>query len=120
MNARTKAIAKKEVKQLLRDKRMMFVVFFFPVFLLAIFGYAVNFDVTHIKLAVYDNDKSDLSRDLINTLSSSDYFDVAISLENDEQIKETLEKKYAQCVMVIPIDFSEKFYNKKKLPKYNI
>ncbi|PJA97323.1 MAG: ABC transporter permease, partial [Ignavibacteriales bacterium CG_4_9_14_3_um_filter_34_10] len=49
MKKRLFAIAKKEVKQLFRDRRMMFVIFFFPVFLLGIFGYAVNFDVHNIQ-----------------------------------------------------------------------
>lgn len=48
------AVSKKEVRQLKRDYRLLFVIFFFPVFLFVIFGYAINFDVRHIKLAVYD------------------------------------------------------------------
>jgi len=49
---RIKAIAKKEFKHLLRDYRMLAILILFPVFLLGIFGYAINFDVHHIKLAV--------------------------------------------------------------------
>ena len=71
MLARIKAIAKKEVRQFLRDKRMMFVIFFFPVFLLVIFGYAVNFDVQNVELAIFDEERSDVSRDFINSLTSS-------------------------------------------------
>jgi ABC-2 type transport system permease protein len=77
---RIKAIAKKEFKQLLRDKRMLFVVFFFPVFLLVMFGYAVNFDVKNIKMAVYDKNNSEESRDLIKVFTKSGYFKPAAYL----------------------------------------
>ncbi|MBU2491024.1 MAG: ABC transporter permease [Bacteroidetes bacterium] len=117
MNARTRAIAKKEIKQLLRDKRMMFVLLFFPVFLLAIFGYAVNFDVKHIQLAYYDMDKSDISREFINSLSSSEYFDIVKIIEQNNEIKTTLDEKDAQCVLVIPKDFSKDLYGKNEEAK---
>jgi ABC-2 type transport system permease protein len=117
MNARTRAIAKKEIKQLLRDKRMMFVILFFPVFLLAIFGYAVNFDVKHIQLAVQDLDKSDKSREFINSLTSSDYFEISKIIKTDSEIKTSLDEKDAQCVLVIPEDFSKKLYGKREEAK---
>jgi ABC-2 type transport system permease protein len=113
MNSRTRAIAKKEIKQLLRDKRMMFVLMFFPVFLLGVFGYAVNFDVHHIQLAVYDQDKSDNSREFLNLLSSSDYFDIVKIIRGDHEIKTILDEKEAQTVLVIPKEFSRDLYSGK-------
>ena len=103
---RIKAIAKKETKQLSRDVRMLAVIFLFPVFLLVMFGYAINFDVHHIKIAVYDLDKSSTSREFINSLLSSDYFDLVTYLDSDNQIKTYLDEKLAQCVIVIPEDLS--------------
>ncbi len=107
---RIKAISKKETKQLIRDVRMMAVIFLFPVFLLGMFGYAINFDVHHIKIAVYDQDKSSVSREFINSLLSSEYFDLAGYLNSDKQIKQNLDEKLAQCVVVIPYNFSREFY----------
>ena len=104
------AIAKKEVKQLSRDVRMLFVLFFFPVFLLGVFGYAVNFDVKHIKLAVHDKEKSDVTREFIRSLSGSEYFDVVLYIENESNVKQVLDDKEAQCVVVFPEDFSKKIY----------
>ena len=76
MYRRIRAIAKKEIRQLKRDTRMLFVLFAFPVLLLVIFGYAINLDVHHIKTVVYDQDHSVDSRNFINTFTSSGYFDV--------------------------------------------
>jgi len=105
---RTIAIVKKEVRQLLRDKRLLTVIFSFPVMLLIMFGYAVNFDVKHIKLAIYDQDKSKLSRDFLNSLSNSDYFNIIGYINNYGDINNYLDQKSAQCVVVIPNDFSKK------------
>ena len=109
---RTRAIAKKEFKHLFRDIRMLLILLLFPVFLLGIFGYAVNFDVHHIKIVVYDEENSEISREFISSLTKSTYFDLVGYITNDFQIKEILDKKKAQCVVVIPKDFSRKFFAK--------
>ncbi len=105
------AIAKKEVRQLKRDTRMLYVLFVFPFVLLIIFGYAINFDVHHIKLAVYDLDKSENSREFINRLSSSNYFDIVGHLNSEKQIREALDQNDAQVVIVFPQDFSRNLFS---------
>ncbi|MFZ2863555.1 MAG: ABC transporter permease [Ignavibacteriaceae bacterium] len=106
------AITKKEFKQLKRDKRMLFIVFFFPVVLLAIFGYAINFDVKHIKIAVYDQDKSEYTREYINGLISSEYFELVTYIDSDAEIKKLLDEKIVQAVVVFPNDLSKKLNDK--------
>ncbi len=101
------AISKKEVKQLIRDKRMMFVLFFFPVFLLIIFGYAVNFDVQNVRLAVQDNDHTATSRNLIKTLTSSSYFNIVEYVNNEKRGKELLNKGIAKGLLIIPTNFEK-------------
>jgi len=117
MFRRTKAIAKKEFKQLLRDKRLLFVILFFPIFLLVIFGYAVNFDVKNIQIAVLDKSNTVLSRTFVNSFLSSNYFQLAKQLNNDSEIKPTLDRKHAQVVLVIPNDFSKKIHTHKEPAK---
>ncbi|KAF0141753.1 MAG: antibiotic transport system permease protein [Stygiobacter sp.] len=109
------AIAKKEMRQLKRDTRMLFIVFFFPVVLLAIFGYAINFDVHHIKIAVYDQDRSEYTRDYISGLISSEYFDLVTYIDSDDQIKELLDKKIVQAVVVFPKDMSRRLLSKQEV-----
>lgn len=102
------AVIKKEVRQLKRDHRMLFVIFSFPVLLLIMFGYAINFDVKNITLAVYDQDKSIMSREIISSLESSGYFDVVAYLNKNSEADEYLNDKKAQLVIVIPEDFSKR------------
>ena len=108
MLKRTFAIIKKEVRQLKRDTRLLAVIFSFPVLLLIMFGYAVNFDVKNIKIAIYDQDKSELSRDFINSLNSSEYFNIVDFINSESSINNLLDQKIAKCVVVIPSDFSKK------------
>lgn len=115
--ARIKAVAKKEVKQISRDTRFLIILFSLPVFLLVLFGYAVNFDVKHIKLAVQDLDKSKESREFIQSLTSSEYFDFVEYINEESKSTTALDEKRAQVVMVIPSDFSEKMYRAKEEAK---
>lgn len=109
------AIAKKEFRQLKRDKRLLFVIFFFPAMLLIMFGYAVNFDVKHVKIAIYDQEKTSLSRDFINSLLQSEYFDLVDMIESEIEINQYLDDKLAQCVIVIPNNFSKEFYSNREV-----
>jgi len=109
------AIAKKKIKQLRRDTRMLFIIFFFPIVLLIIFGYAINFDVKHIKIAVYDQDKSDYTREYVNGLISSEYFDLVTYIQDESEIKRLLDEKIVQAVIVFPSNLSRKLLSKQEV-----
>lgn len=114
MLKRILAISKKEIRQLKRDTRMLYVLFVFPFVLLVIFGYAINFDVHHIKMVVYDRDNSETTRDFINRLTSSDYFDLVGHINSESKIRRVLDRGEAQVVLVFPQDFSRNIYSNKK------
>jgi drug efflux transport system permease protein len=114
MFTRILAISKKEVRQLKRDTRMLYVLFVFPFVLLILFGYAINFDVHHIKMVVYDLDKSETTRDFVNRLTSSNYFDLDGQIDSESKIREVLDEGNAQVVLVFPRDFSRLIYSGKK------
>ncbi len=115
MFTRILAISKKEVRQLMRDKRMLYVLFVFPFVLLILFGYAINFDVHHIKLAVYDRDNSEITRNYLNRLTSSNYFDLVDHLSSEGQIRTALDRGNAQVVIVFPQDFSQNIYSRQQV-----
>ena len=50
------AMTRKEVIQIRRDPRSLLIIIAMPMIQLLIFGYAVNLDVKHIPLCVYDRD----------------------------------------------------------------
>ena len=73
---RTWAVARKELRQVARDPLSLIMLVGLPAFMLVLFGYALNFDVRHIALAVQDRDHSVQSRDLIAAFVNSTYFDL--------------------------------------------
>ena len=71
---RAKAIFVKEFKHILRDPFTMFVALLLPVVILLILGNSIEFNVQSIKLAYFDADRTESSRKLVETFSSSNYF----------------------------------------------
>ena len=58
-----RAVCTKELRQIVRDKRTLLILLFVPAFFLLLYGYALNFDIRHVKLAVQDRDRSTFSRE---------------------------------------------------------
>src|SRR5665213_4025883 len=70
------AVAYKEFIQVSRDRRTLMLLLLMPIMQLMIYGYGINTDVKHLPTYVYDQDRSYLSRRLINAFTQSDYFTV--------------------------------------------
>jgi ABC-2 type transport system permease protein len=104
---RIKAIAKKELIQIRRDRFSLAVAFLMPVILLFIFGYAITFDINRIRTVVYDMDKSSLSRELIAQFTESGYFRAVAYVEGYRDIDRYLDTGAARVALVIPYDFSK-------------
>ena len=77
-----------------------------PMMQLMIYGYGINTDVKHLPTYVYDQDRTYLSRRLVNAFTQSDYFTVKTQATSLAQVYAALDKGLAQSVLVIPPDFS--------------
>lgn len=99
---------KKEFLQLKRDKRMLPLIFLAPILQLIIIGYAITFDVKNIPFVVCDLDRSDESRNFIESFKSSGYFTLTATVFNQKEIDFYLDKSLATIAIVIPKDFSSK------------
>ena len=73
---RTLAIARKEFRQLARDRMTLGFVVGIPSLQLILFGYAINLDVRHVPTAVLDQDRSSLSRKVVGELEATQTFRV--------------------------------------------
>jgi drug efflux transport system permease protein len=102
---RLTALILKEAAQLLRDRRTLMMVFGLPVIELFLFGYAVSLTVYHIPMAVVDQNKSQESRDFIQALVNSQYFDVTETLQSQDQIIQEMDAGRVKAGIVIPPDF---------------
>ncbi|MBI2618956.1 MAG: ABC transporter permease [Ignavibacteriales bacterium] len=99
-------IIRKEFRQIRRDRRALGILIFLPAFMLVMVGYALNFDVKHLAVAVYDEDKSSTSRDFVAGMVQSEYFDLRYAVKSKQEIDPLLENGDATVAFVIPNDFS--------------
>jgi ABC-2 type transport system permease protein len=105
------AVFRKEVIQISRDVRSLLIIFAIPLFLLFIYGYAVNLDVKHVPLCVYDRDGSQQSQDLLKGFQSTDYFDIVHVAEDYPDVVHKIDSATCSVAIVIPPRFSEDLRN---------
>src|SRR5580704_482291 len=92
---RIRVILRKEFIQALRDPRMRVLLFVPPIVQLLIFGFAVNLDVDHARIAWMDMDRTPASRELRSRFEGSGRFEVVSQLQNETQVHETLDRAHA-------------------------
>ena len=102
---RSRAVALKELRQIGRDRRTLLILLFVPAFFLLVYGYALTFDIRHIRLAVQDDDRSAASRELISAFVNSGYFDLTGDVFASREIADVLDRDVARAVLVIPFRF---------------
>ncbi len=78
------------------------ILLFIPAFFLLLYGYALNFDIRHVALAVQDRDQSTESRALVNAFVNSGYFDLAASFHSDAELQQLMDSNAIRAALVIP------------------
>jgi ABC-2 type transport system permease protein len=102
---RALAVYRKELRQISRDRRTLMIVVVIPAFFLLLYGYALNFDIRHVALAVEDRDATAQSRALVSAFINSGYFDLAATVYSPEEAERLLDVDAARAVLVIPEGF---------------
>ena len=102
------AVAVKELRQIRRDRRTLVILIFIPTFFLFLYGYALNFDVRHVAIALEDRDQSALSRQLVADLIESTYFDVVATVTSGDEANSLVDRSRVRAILVIPGDFSDR------------
>ena len=91
MLERIRMIIRKEFRQSLREPRFRVMLFLPPILQLIIFGYAVNLDVEHSRLAWMDQDRSPESRELRAAFEGSRYFRVTVTPQSDDEVRDLMD-----------------------------
>jgi ABC-2 type transport system permease protein len=108
---RFRAIAMKEIIQIIRDSRSLAIVLLMPIILVLLFGYGVNLDLKHLPIYVYDRDGSQQSQDLLKRFQAGPYFDVVRVVNNYDQLTRAIDDGHAKMGIVIPWDFSQRLHD---------
>jgi ABC-2 type transport system permease protein len=99
------AVYRKELRQIARDRRTLLILIFVPAFFLLLYGYALNFDIRHVRLAVQDRDGSAESRAVVSAFINSGYFDFAAAVYDAREAERVLDIDEARTLLVIPEGF---------------
>ena len=98
---KTLAVCRKELRQIGRDRRTLMILLLMPAFFLLLYGYALNFDIRHVRFAVEDRDRTIESRSLVAAFANSGYFDLT-GLVDDRAIAGLMDRNEVRAVVVIP------------------
>jgi len=103
---RTWAISRKELIHIRRDPISLLQIILFPVVLLLLYGYALTFDIKNFTMAIYDQERSQLSEDFINQFRGSDYFRIVKYTDSYNELKSLILGRQVQVGLMLPYDFS--------------
>lgn len=119
MNIRILSIAKKELLQLLRDKRSLPMILVLPVLQVLLFGYVAGSDIKNIKFATIDRDNSALSREIVAKIDHSRFFINQGQVTEYSRLERMVDAGDIKIGLVIPAGF-EREVNRNAQPKLQV
>jgi ABC-2 type transport system permease protein len=102
------ALARKDLLATFKDPRSRFSLIVPPILQCLIYGYAATFDLTHVPYAVFDQDRSAASRQLIAKLDGTGVFDRVAELRRAGAIADTIDRQQVVLVLQIERNFQRK------------
>lgn len=103
---RLSALVRKETTQLLRDRRGLGLFLGLAFLQLFLYAYAVNTSVYHIPMAVADQSRDRKSREFVQALVNSQYFNVTQEVQSEADVIDAIDRGDVKAGLVIPAHFA--------------
>jgi ABC-2 type transport system permease protein len=103
---RVRALVRKELNQIKRDRRLALSLILPPVLQLTLFGFALSATVSHLRLGVIDDSRTPESRELIARLSESKSFQLARYYFSVDQLGDAISRGDLDAGLVVPYDYA--------------
>ncbi len=104
---RIRALVWKEFLQLRRDRLTLVMLLFIPLIQITIYGF-LNNDVKHLPTIVLDESRSQESRDFVQAMTATQYFDVQGEVATEAEIRQSIDQGKAQVAIWFPPDYARK------------
>lgn len=91
-----------------RDRATLGMMLGIPIIQLLVFGYAIRMDVRHLPMAVYDESRTQESRELIQKLAATDNFVVTRHVESYTEANRLIDRGTVRAAIVIPEDYARR------------
>lgn len=106
MLKRLLAIVQKELGQTLRERRTLFIQLLLPIFMLFLFGYAVEIQIHHQPTVVVDLSRDRQSSAYLTAMSNTGFFDIVRYVDSEAEALRAIEDSLAKVAIVIPPGFA--------------
>jgi len=113
MIGRLFALIRKEALAIKNDKKSLFVVIVPPLVQVLIFSFAATLEVKHIDLAIFDQDGTHASQELIQEFKGSPYVQKLLRIHNNHEVSELINTQQVLAVLVIPSGFGKELLKAK-------
>ena len=100
-----KFLLQKEFRQIFRDPAIIRIIFIMPSIQLLILPWAADYEVKNINLGVVDHDHSEYSRQLVNKITASGYFQLESYTGSFNTAMYAVESDKADLILEIPAFF---------------
>jgi len=101
------AILQKEFIHIGRDRVSLFLVLAMPIALILLFGFTISTEIRNAKISILDQSKDSQSKQLIEKITASGYFQVAGFLNQEAEIDHDFKHKQIKIAMIVPPRFEE-------------
>jgi ABC-2 type transport system permease protein len=98
-------LARKESREILRDRLFFVLAIVVPAILMLTLGYGLTTDMEDVPIAILDHDHTSLSREYTHKFIGSRYFDFRGYLQREQQIDRLIAAERVRVVVVIPPRF---------------
>ena len=102
------AILLKEFLHIRRQPSTIFFMLVVPVMQTIIFGYAIDTQIEHIPLAVYDLDGRRHARELVEAFENTQAFDVVERVQDEGSFRRAITSGVAKAGITIPSNYSDR------------
>lgn len=110
------ALAIKEFQALLRDPKARVVIIVPPLIQLVVFSFAATFDLNHVPLAVYDQDRGAAAQALVARFTGSQHFSVVANIDRSGAIDTYIDDRKALMVLTISPRFTQELMSGNPAP----
>lgn len=109
-------LLEKEFKQFFRDPGLPKMAIAFPVLMMLVFPFAVSMEIRNINLVVVDENRSEVSSELIHTCTASGYFNLVEVCSSPERAMDLMDRNRADAILTIGSDLDRKLGRGEDLP----
>ncbi len=100
------AMARKEVRHLVRDVRSLALMFLLPAMMLFIYGYAIRLDIVHAPIGLLQEDLDGQSREFAAHFEASPAFRVVRHFADRAALRDAMDTRQVWAAVVIPAGFA--------------